>query len=430
MLDLRLFLEDEGVAWVQKALSDRNQNFDLGPIRELAAQRKRLRAEADERKARLNAGSKDIGGLMRVGKKDEAEAKKAEMKSLSDEIAARDEQIRDLEGRLRDQALYIPNIPDPSVPLGKDESANVEVRRDGQPAHFDFAPREHFEIGEALGILDFERGARIAGARFTVLRGAGARLERSLISFFLDLHTSRHGYTEILPPFMANEASFYGSGNLPKFKEDLFQVSPFGYYLAPTAEVPLTSMHRGEILEEEQLPVKYCAFTPCFRSEAGAAGKDTRGLIRQHQFDKVELYKFTTPETSDAEHEALTRDAGQALTLLGLPYRVMLLSTGDMGFSSKKTYDLEVWLPGQNRYREISSCSNCGDFQARRSDIRYKPAAKKKGTELCHTLNGSGLAVGRTLVAILENYQRADGTVVVPEALRDYMKTDVIGGIK
>jgi seryl-tRNA synthetase len=430
MLDLRLFLEEEGVARVRKALSDRNISFDLGPLQELAAERKRLRAEADDLKNRLNTGSKDIGALMRAGKKDEAEARKAEMKSLSDDIARRDEAIRECETRLQDKILYLPNLPDATVPRGPDESANQEVRRVGQPPVFDFPPREHFEIGEALGILDFERGAKIAGARFTLLRGAGARLERSLINFFLDLHTRQHGYTETMPPFMANRASLLGSGNLPKFEEDLFKVEPFGYYLAPTAEVPLTNVYRDEILAEEDLPVKLCAFTPCFRSEAGAAGKDTRGLIRQHQFNKVELYKFTTPERSMEELESLTGDAEDCLKLLGLPYRVVLLSTGDTGFSSMKTYDLEVWLPGQNRYREISSCSNCGDFQARRANVRYRPAGRKKGTELLHTLNGSGLAVGRTVVAILENYQRSDGAVTVPEALREYMQADVIGGSK
>jgi seryl-tRNA synthetase len=282
------------------------------------------------------------------------------------------------------------------------------------------------EIGEALGILDFERGAKIAGARFTLLKGAGSRLERSLISFFLDLHTKEHGYTEVMPPFMANRESFLSSGNLPKFEDDLFKVDPFGYYLAPTAEVPLTNIFRDEILLEADLPMKLCAFTPCFRSEAGAAGQDTRGLIRQHQFNKVELYKFATPESSFEELESLTRDAEKVLQLLGLPYRVVQLCTGDMGFSSAKTYDLEVWLPGQGRYREISSCSNCTDFQARRADIRYRPEGRKKGTRLVHTLNGSGLAVGRTLIAILENFQRADGAIEVPEVLREYMGADII----
>jgi seryl-tRNA synthetase len=427
MLDLKLFLDDEGVARVEKSLRDRGNPFDLGPVRALVAERKARRFEADELKNRLNTGSREIGQLMRDKKKAEAEARKAEMKELSDRIAALDEQIRDVETRLSDQVLYIPNIPDSGVPAAPDESGNVEQKRWGEPRQFDFEPRDHVAIGEALGILDFERAAKITGARFTLLRGAGSRLERALINFFLDLHTREHGYIEVMPPFMANRATLTGSGNLPKFEADLFKVDPFGYYLVPTAEVPLTNIYRDEIIAGEELPIKLCAFTPCFRSEAGAAGKDTRGLIRQHQFNKVELYKFTAPEASDAEHETLTRDAARVLELLKLPYRVVLLCTGDMGFSSAKTYDLEVWLPGQKTYREISSCSNCGDFQARRANVRYRPAGQKKGTAHCHTLNGSGLAVGRTLIAILENYQRADGTVTVPEVLQDYMKTNLIG---
>lgn len=426
MLDLKLFLDEEGVLRVEKALKDRGANFDLGQARGLAAERKAGKARADELKNRLNAGSKEIGGLMREGRKEQAEEKKAEMKKLSDEIAGLDEQIRGLESRLQDQVLYIPNIPDPGVPVGPDESANLEVRRWGEPRAFDFEPKDHVALGEALDIIDLSRAAKITGARFALLKGAGSRLERSLINFFLDLHTREHGYTEVMPPFMVNRAALVGSGNLPKFEADLFKVDPFGYYLAPTAEVPLTNIYRDEIIEEGDLPIKFCAYTPCFRSEAGAAGKDTRGLIRQHQFNKVELYKFTTPEGSAAEHESLTRDAESALKLLGLPFRTVLLSTGDMGFSSQKTYDLEVWLPGQGAYREISSCSNCGDFQARRANVRYRPGGKKKGTALVHTLNGSGLAVGRTLIAVLENYQRSDGAVEVPEALREYMKCDVI----
>ncbi|HUT54561.1 MAG TPA: serine--tRNA ligase [bacterium] len=427
MLDLKLFLDEEGVARVEKSLRDRGNKFDLGPVRGLVAERKAKKFEADELKNRLNTGSREIGALMRDKQKDRAEALKSEMKELSDRIGQFDEAIRGIESRLSDQVLYIPNIPDPSVPVAADESGNVEVRRWGEPRQFDFVPKDHAAIGEALGILDFERAAKITGARFTLLRGAGSRLERALINFFLDLHTREHGYTEVMPPFMANRTTLVGSGNLPKFEADLFKVDPFGYYLVPTAEVPLTNIYRDEIIAGEDLPIKLCAFTPCFRSEAGAAGKDTRGLIRQHQFNKVELYKFTAPETSAAEHESLTRDAARVLELLGLPYRVVLLSTGDMGFSSAKTYDLEVWLPGQKTYREISSCSNCGDFQARRANVRYRPAGQKKGTGLCHTLNGSGLAVGRTLIAILENYQRADGAVTVPGVLQDYMKTDLIG---
>jgi seryl-tRNA synthetase len=427
MLDPKLFLDEAGLSRVRKALADRAADFDLGPIAELAHERKRLLAEADGLKNQLNVGSREVGGLMREGRREQAEEKKAGLKGLSDRIAALDLEVRAAETGLDEHALYLPNLPDETTPVGPDESGNLEVRRWGEPPTFPFEPKDHVAIGEGLGILDFERGAKITGARFTLLKGAASRLERSLISFFLDLHTSRHGYTEMIPPFMANRASLLGSGNLPKFELDLFKVDPFGYYLVPTAEVPITSVYRDEILGEEELPVKIAAFTPCFRSEAGAAGQDTRGLIRQHQFNKVELYKFVTPETSMAELDGLVGDAEHVLQLLGLPYRVVSLCTGDMGFASAKTFDLEVWLPAQGRYREISSCSNCKDFQARRANIRYRPAGKKKGTSLVHTLNGSGLAVGRTLVAILENYQRPDGKVTVPEALREYMKTDLIG---
>lgn len=426
MLDLKLFLDDDEIKKVEKSLCDRGDKLDLGPARELAKKRKALKAGGDELKNKLNTGSKEIGLLMRDGKKDEAEEQKLRMKSLSDEIAGLDNEVREVEDALRGLVLSIPNLLDESVPIGDDESSNLELRTWGEPRDFDFDPRDHAEIGETLGILDFERGAKITGARFTLLRGAGARLERSLISFFLDLHTKDHGYIEVMPPFMANRTSLLSSGNLPKFEDDLFKVDPFGYYLVPTAEVPLTNIFRDDILMEDDLPIKYCAFTPCFRSEAGAAGKDTRGLIRQHQFNKVELYKFTTPEASFDELDALAKDAGRVLELLGLPYRVVALCSGDMGFSMTKTYDLEVWLPGQGAYREISSCSNASDFQARRANIRYRPNGKKKGTRLVHTLNGSGLAVGRTMVAILENYQQKDGTVEIPEVLRDYMKMDVI----
>ncbi len=427
MLDQKLFLDDEGVDRVAKALGDRNMKFDLSPVRELVGRRRKLRSEGDELKNKLNLGSKEIGNLMRDGKKAEAETQKASMKTLSESIAALDAKIREVEGELEGHLLMIPNIPHEDVPVGPDESANVEIKRWGSPPSFDFEAKDHVDVGEKLGILNFERAARITGARFAMLAGQGARLERALASFFLDLHVAEHGYTEIFLPFMANRTSFIGSGNLPKFEDDLFRVEPMGYYMIPTAEVPLTNVYRDEILSEDELPKKFCAYTACFRSEAGAAGKDTRGLIRQHQFQKVELYKYATPETSWAEHESLTRDAERVLEILELPYRKVLLCTGDMGFSSAKTYDLEVWLPGQETYREISSCSNCVDFQARRANLRYRPAARKKGTELVHTLNGSGLAVGRTLVAILENYQRSDGKVNVPEALKDYMKADVIG---
>jgi len=324
-----------------------------------------------------------------------------------------------------DQAmLVIPNIPHSSVPVGKSADDNQEVRRVGTPRAFTFAPQAHWDLGPALGIIDFERGTKIAAARFSVLIGAGARLARALTNFMLHLHTTEHGYTEVEPPFMANTASLTGTGNLPKFEMDLFKVAgDWDLYLVPTAEVPLTNMHRGEILDGRQLPIRYTAYTPCFRSEAGSYGRDVRGIIRQHQFQKVELVKFTRPEDSEAEHEKLTRNAETILERLGLPYRRMLLCTGDMGFSSAKTYDLEVWLPGQALYREISSCSNFGDFQARRANLRYRPKGQNK-TALLHTLNGSGLAVGRTWLAILENYQQADGSVLVPEALRAFMGTD------
>jgi seryl-tRNA synthetase len=314
----------------------------------------------------------------------------------------------------------MPNLPHESVPVGKDEAANRVERLVGEPRSFDFEPKAHWDLGPELGILDFERGAKVAGARFTAYFGAGARLERALISFMLDLHTGEHGYTEVLPPFIVNADSLLGTGQLPKFAEDLFHLEGYPLYLVPTAEVPVTNLHRGEILEEAALPVRYAAYTPCFRSEAGSYGKDVRGLIRQHQFNKVELVHFTKPEASYDALEELAGNAGRVLQLLGLPYRVVTLSSGDMGFSAAKTYDLEVWLPGQSAYREISSCSNCEDFQARRAEIRYRPEGGGK-PHYAHTLNGSGLAVGRTLIAILENYQQEDGTVTVPERLRPYL---------
>jgi seryl-tRNA synthetase len=427
VLDQKLFLDNAGIERVKKALSDRNMDLDISLISELAVKRKKLRTSADEQKTELNKGSKKIGLLMREGKKEEAAKQKSDMKVISDKIAEMDEEIRGVETKLRDIILMIPNIPDESTPVGPDESANVEIKKWGNPREFDFPVKDHVDIGEGLGILDFASAAKITGARFTLLRGMGARLERALINFFMDLHSSEHGYTEVIPPFMANKTSCTGSGNLPKFEDDLFKVTPFDYYLVPTAEIPVTNIYRDEIIQEDDLPLKFCAYTPCFRSEAGAAGKDTRGYIRQHQFQKVELYKLTTPEKSFDELDALTKDAEKVLELLELPYRTIVLCTGDMGFSAVKTFDIEVWLPGQETYREISSCSNCWDFQARRANLRYRPNARKKGTEFVHTLNGSGLAVGRTLVAVLENYQREDGRVDVPEVLKDYMKADVIG---
>jgi len=343
----------------------------------------------------------------------------AETRALKEEIQELERRTEEVEKLLRATEEIVPNVPQESVPRGKDETANRVERTWGEPPKFDFTPQAHWDLGPALGILDFERGAKIAGARFTVLNGAAARMSRALIQFFLDIHTQEHGYREVLPPFLVNAESLFSTGNLPKFEADLFRTRE-GYYLIPTAEVPVTNLHRDEILEGRGLPIRYAAYTPCFRSEAGAAGRDTRGMIRQHQFDKVEMVMFTRPEDSNAAHEELTGHAEALLRRLGLPYRVVVLSTGDLGFSSAKTYDIEVWLPGVNAYKEISSCSNFESFQARRGQIRFRRAEGEK-PEYVHTLNGSGLPVGRTLVAILENYQRADGSVAVPEALRPYM---------
>jgi seryl-tRNA synthetase len=424
MLDLKWVVEhlDE----VEQSLVNRGQALDLKQLHDLAGKRSANHALADEKKNRRNLASKKIGELVREGKKEEAENLKAQMKELAEEIQQLDQEQKNLEEAIRDQLLQIPNPPDPSVPISPDASGNQVIRTWGEPTKLDFQPKDHATLGENLGILDFERGAKITGARFTLLRGLGARLEMALISFFLELHTREHGFQEVLPPFMANRDSLIGSGNLPKFEADLFQVKPFDYYLVPTAEVPLTNIYRDEILNEADLPIKLCAYTPCFRSEAGSYGKDTRGLIRQHQFNKVELYAFVHPEHSMPELENLTHSAERVLQLLELPYRVVALCTGDLGFASAKTYDLEVWLPGQDAYREISSCSNCKDFQARRANVRFRPAGQKKGTEFVHTLNGSGLAVGRTLVAILENYQQADGSVKIPKLLQERMRTDII----
>ncbi|MDQ5858040.1 MAG: serine--tRNA ligase [Acidobacteriota bacterium] len=347
-----------------------------------------------------------------------------EMKALKEEIRALEEETERVEGELSEVESGIPNAPEISVPRGKDESANREERRWGEPRKFDFEPAAHWDLGPALGILDFERGAKLAGARFTVLKGAGARLSRALASFMLDLQVREHGYEEVNPPLLNNAASLFGTGQLPKFESDLFRTRE-GLYLVPTAEVPLTNLHRDEILEPGSLPLRYAAYTPCFRAEAGAAGRDTRGMIRQHQFEKVEIVMLTAPEDSDAALETLTGHAEEVLRRLALPYRVATLSTGDLGFSSAKSYDLEVWLPGQNAYREISSCSNCESFQARRANIRFRRAAGQK-PEFVHTLNGSGLAIGRTLVAVLENYQREDGSVEIPEALRPYFGAEEI----
>lgn len=413
-----------------KAIRDNPQAFDQGLARRglppIAAELLRIDAERrdhvqklQDAQARRNAASKEIGEAMKAGDKARADALKAEMGSIKDFIASGEAVERDIDQRLNSALAVIPNIPFDDVPEGKDETGNQEVRRWGTPAAFDYEPRQHFDIGEWLGLMDFGAAAKISGARFVVMKGQLARLERAVAQFMLDHQTGVNGYTEHYVPFMVNDNAMYGTGQLPKFAEDLFRTTD-GRWLIPTAEVSLTNLVRESILEEKDLPLRPTAYTPCFRAEAGAAGRDTRGMIRQHQFSKVELVSITTPEQSREELERMTGAAESVLQKLGLPYRVMRLCTGDMGFGSRMTYDLEVWLPGQNAYREISSCSVCGDFQARRMDARFKPA-DGKGTRYVHTLNGSGLAVGRTMVAILENYQNADGSVTIPEALRPYM---------
>ena len=381
---------------------------------------------SEELKARRNQASEEIAALKK--QKQDATSQINETKDLREKINEAEQRAEALDTRMRDILSGIPNLPQDSVPIGSSADDNVEVRRWGSPPTFDFTPKPHWDLGESLGVLDLERAAKITGARFAVYWDLGAKLERALMNFMLDLHTHEHGYTEVLPPFMANADSLYGTGNLPKFEADLFKVPVEGdknFYLIPTAEVPVTNLYRDETLDGSRLPISLTAYTPCFRSEAGSYGKDVRGIIRQHQFQKVELVKFTRPEQSNEEHEKLTRDAEEVLQKLGLHYRVMALCTGDMSFSSAKTYDIEVWLPGQGLFREISSCSNFEAFQARRANIRYRPEGGKKN-ELVHTLNGSGLAIGRTWVAIVENYQQADGSVVVPEALRKYVGAERI----
>ncbi|NOX20377.1 MAG: serine--tRNA ligase [Nitrospirae bacterium] len=420
MLDVRFVREN--IELVKEALRKRDYDITVDEFLELDEKRRNLIREVEELRNRRNTVSEEIGKLKRQGQ--DASEMIAEMKTVSDRIKAIDEQLREVDSAIRDFLLNIPNIPHESVPVGKDEEDNVEVRRWGQPREFDFEPLNHWDIGESLDIIDFERASKIAGARFSLMKGLGAKLERALMNFMLDLNTEK-GYKEVFPPILVNRETMTGTGQLPKFEMDLFKVADPEFYLIPTAEVPVTNIHRDEILKEEDLPLYYTAYTPCFRREAGSYGKDTRGLIRQHQFNKVELVKFSKPEDSYDELEKLTRDAEDILQKLGLPYRVVVLCTGDLGFSASKTYDIEVWLPGQGRYREISSCSNFEDYQARRANIRFRRQGKK-GTEFVHTLNGSGLAIGRTVVAILENYQQKDGTVVVPEALRPYMGVDVI----
>jgi seryl-tRNA synthetase len=404
---------------IKAALAARGSD---APFSELLAADSRWReaqAELEVLKAERNRGSKEVGALLAKGRKQEAEQVRGGMVELGARVAAAEVEAARLAEAVGALELVIPNLPHETVPVGPDETSNRVEHSWGEPPTFDFEPRSHWDLGPALGILDFERAARVAGARFAVLWGAGAALERALVTFMLDLHRGT-GYREVYVPFLVNGDALIGTGQLPKFGADLFHVEGTGLYLVPTAEVPVTNLHRGEVLEEASLPRRYCAYTPCFRAEAGSYGRDVRGLIRQHQFDKVELVHFATPETSYAELEVLTKAAESVLRRLGLPYRVVTLSTGDMGFAAAKTHDLEVWLPAQACYREISSCSNCEDFQARRADLKYRPSAGGRARFL-HTLNGSGLAIGRTLIAILENYQHADGTVTVPEALRPYL---------
>lgn len=422
MLDIKFVRENPDL--VDKACESRqNAHWDREKFFELDEERRSVIAEVESLQAERNAVSKQIGLLMREGKKEEAEAAKEQVAANKDRIAELDQRRGEVEEELTDLVAAIPNIPDASVPYGKDDSDNPEVRKWGEPTQFDFEPKAHWDLGPELGMIDFDRGVKLAGTRFYLLGGMGARMERALINFMIDTH-NQAGFKEWWPPVITNQDSLFGTGQLPKFEEDLYHVQP-DLYLIPTAEVQLTNIHRDEILDASQLPLLYTAFTPCFREEAGSAGRDTRGIIRVHQFDKVEMVKFAKPEDSMNQLESMVQEAEKILQLLGLPYHVVTLCTGDIGFSACKCYDIEVWLPSYNAYKEISSCSNCWDFQARRANIRYKDPAEFKGTRLVHTLNGSGLAVGRTMAAIMENYQNADGSVTVPEALRPYM-----GGIE
>ncbi|MCI6093688.1 MAG: serine--tRNA ligase [Clostridium sp.] len=421
MLDIkRIRKNPEALVAAMKAR--RNKGADVSGLLELDEKRRSLIVEVEALKAKRNEDSAKVPQLKKQGL--DASELLAEMKLVADKIKELDAELSEIDAQLDDMLMKIPNIPHESVPDGADDKDNAEIRRYGKPTEFSFEPKAHWDIGEALGILDFANAGKITGARFTVYRGLGARLERAIISYFLDCHTL-NGYTEILPPYMVNRASMTGTGQLPKFEEDAFKVAGTDYFLIPTAEVPVTNLHRGDILDGNDLPIKYCAYSACFRSEAGSAGRDTRGLIRQHQFNKVELVKFVKPEDSYDELEKLTNDAERVLQGLGLPYRVVCLSTGDLGFSSAKTYDIEVWMPSYGRYVEISSCSNFEDFQARRAQIRFRREKNGK-PELVHTLNGSGVAIGRTVAAILENYQQPDGSVIVPDALVPYMHCEVI----
>ncbi|MCX6623400.1 MAG: serine--tRNA ligase [Acidobacteria bacterium] len=418
MYDLSFFRSNLDA--IAASLAHRNFLLPVEEFRELDGRRRAALTEAESLKAQRNAATAEIGKARRQGV--DTAAQQAVVREMGDRITALDEQARTIDEEFRQALARIPNTPHESVPVGRDETDNVEVRRVGDPPAFDFPPKAHWDLGAELGILDFDRAAKITGARFAVYWGIGARLERALINFMLDVHTREHGYTEVLPPFMVNSASLYGTGQLPKFADDLFKLENSDYWLIPTAEVPVTNLFRDETLDLDRLPICLCAYTPCFRSEAGSYGRDVRGIIRQHQFQKVELVKFARPDQSYDELEKLTGDAEDILQRLGLPFRTVALSTGDMGFSSSKTYDIEVWLPGQNGYKEISSCSNFEAFQARRAGIRAKSGKGK--AEFAHTLNGSGLAVGRTWVAIVENYQQKDGTVVIPEALRPYLNAE------
>lgn len=403
-------------------LASRINAFPLDRYKELDEERRKVLLEVEKLKERRNAGSKEVGVRKKAG--EDTEALQNEIRELGEEIKAFDDRADAIQAELDELALRIPNRPHASVPKGKDENDNIEMRRWGTPREFDFAPKPHWELGEALGIMDFDRGVKLAESRFTVLKGAGARLERGLMNFMLDLHTTQHGFTEVAPPALVNSKTMTGTGQLPKFADDLYRCVNDDLWLIPTAEVPLTNLHSGETLKESELPKYFCAFTPCFRREAGSYGRDMRGMLRQHQFDKVEMVKLSTPEKSYDELEHMTGCAEKVLQLLGIPYRVIVLCTGDMGFGAAKTYDIEVWLPSQDTYREISSCSNCEDFQARRMGMKYKPADGGKA-RFIHTLNGSGLAIGRTLIALMENYQNADGSITVPEALRPY-----VGGLE
>ncbi|MFX3634529.1 MAG: serine--tRNA ligase [Candidatus Pristimantibacillus sp.] len=417
MLDIK-YLRNE-YEQVEQALQKRGASLDLiASFPDIDAKRRDLVIESDDLKNRRNTVSQEVAKLKKSG--GDADALIVEMREVGDRIKELDDEIRIVEAEIEDIMLAIPNLPHSSVPVGASEDDNVEVRRVGEQTTFDFEPKAHWDLAQELGILDFERASKVTGSRFTFYRGYGARLERALISFMMDLHSDQHGYEEVLPPYIVNRDSLIGTGQLPKFEEDLFKIADSDFFLIPTAEVPVTNLHREEILSSDELPKHFVAYSSCFRSEAGSAGRDTRGLIRQHQFNKVELIKLTKPEDSYDELEKMTANAEKVLQLLGLPYRVLALCTGDMGFTAAKTYDLEVWLPSAGTYREISSCSNVEDFQARRAAIRFRREAKSK-PEFVHTLNGSGLAIGRTFAAIVENYQQADGTITVPEVLRPYM---------